>query len=162
MNKSYWHIIKEKQFIDWLKLLGFDINFKSISTHLINNKIHEISSNEIGISIRWVVSNKNYCDKLGACVIRITISTFSHFIAEKTKYIRIEKIRNNLIRKQYTLSGKYDDIKTDIYKYDPDNQTDDDHIILLNMLDEFLVKLKIQTPSFKKYLRNKKLNILLS
>jgi hypothetical protein len=92
MKVSYWHIIKEKEFNDWLESFDFDREHKSSKRMQFADAIeYEIFIHHLDLIIKWVVNYKEYNDDMGGCITKILMYTWENGFSNRSKSIKIEK-----------------------------------------------------------------------
>jgi hypothetical protein len=145
MKVSYWHIIKEKEFNDWLESFDFDTEHKSSKRIQFGDAIeYEIFIHHLDLIIKWVVNYKEYNDDMGGCITKILMYTWEGGFSNRSKSIKIEKWDKSKIKQETT----YNDEKW---------HTDGNNII--NELDLFIKNLNPDWAA--KYIRDKKINELI-
>jgi len=151
MKVSYWHVIKEKEFNDWLESFDFTEHKSSKRMQFGDAIEYEIFIHHLDLIIKWVVNYKEYNDNMGGCITKILMYTWEGGFSNRSKSIKIEKWDRNKIKQE---NNQKRHLCTD---NDEKWHTDGNNII--NELDLFIKNLNPDWAA--KYIRDKKINELI-
>jgi len=149
---AYWHILKEKDFIDWIR--SFDIDMSNVSTKRMEfnelGRKNELCVWDLDLIIQWEVDYKFDHPELGGCITKIFIHNRQNGFEHRQRFIDFIKNTDGKIRK-YQEQGEGEPTIT----YYSDGST------IIDQLDKYMESLDVELVT--KYIRHRKLSkILLS